>query len=76
MWKTRNSAGKSEGTIPLRGIRCYGKIILKWMSNREDGVVWINVVEAKDQLRVLSNGGNKIQGSRKDRKHASSPKAS
>jgi hypothetical protein len=31
------------------------------MSNREDGVVWINVVEAKEQLRVFSNRGTKFR---------------
>jgi hypothetical protein len=41
--------GKFKRKLSLRGIWCCERIILKWISNEEDeGVVWMNVVKAKD----------------------------
>jgi hypothetical protein len=34
----------SEGKRPLGRCRCDGKIILKWILNRENGRVWTGII--------------------------------
>jgi len=62
-----NSAGKFKGNSSLRGIWCCVRIILQWTSKKEDeGVVWMNVVKAKDQRGIPSEKTNQTLGSIKD----------
>jgi hypothetical protein len=56
-----NSAGKFKGKLSLRGIWCYERIILQWISKEEDeGMVWMNMVKAKDQRGIPSERQTKL----------------
>jgi hypothetical protein len=39
--------GKPEGKIPIRRPRLCGRIILGWILDRQDGVVWTGLVWLK-----------------------------
>jgi hypothetical protein len=44
--------GKPEGTRPLEDPRLRGRIILKWILERQDGVVWTGLI----WFRIVTSG--------------------
>jgi hypothetical protein len=49
----RSLVGKPEGKSPLRRHRCRWGIILKWILERKDGIVWTGFV----WFRIETSGG-------------------
>jgi hypothetical protein len=48
--------GKTEGQRPLGRLRVAGRIILKWILEKQDeGVDWIHLAQDRDRWRALVN---------------------
>jgi hypothetical protein len=57
----KNSAEKFKVKLSLRGIWCYERIILQWISKEKDeGVIRMNVFMMKDQLGIPSEIQTKL----------------